>query len=90
MAKIDIDNDGKADFSITLPNIVMILGGVISLVSSYYMLDSKIEKAMVNPPQEVVKRDLDALKNETDLKLQKLEKQIEDLNHNLTTYYKRK
>jgi len=90
MAKVDIDGDGKADFSITLPNVIMLVGGLISLVSSYYMLDSKIEKAMVNPPQEVVKKDLQALEKETDLKLQKLEKQIEDLNLNLTTYYKRK
>jgi len=90
MAKVDIDGDGKADFSITLPNVIMLVGGLISLVSSYYMLDNKIEKAMVNPPQEVVKKDLQALEKETDLKLQKLEKQIEDLNLNLTTYYKRK
>jgi hypothetical protein len=78
MAKIDIDGDGKADFSISLPNIVMIVGGIVSIVSSYYMLDAKIQKAMVSPPQEVSQKDLKYLKDEEDLKIDKLEKQIED------------
>jgi hypothetical protein len=78
MAKIDIDGDGKADFSISLPNIVMIVGGIVSIVSSYCMLDAKIQKAMVSPPQEVSQKDLKYLKDEEDLKIDKLEKQIED------------
>lgn len=78
MAKVDIDGDGKADFSISLPNIVMIVGGIVSIVSSYYMLDAKIQKAMVSPPQEVSQKDLKYLKDEEDLKIDKLEKQIED------------
>lgn len=78
MAKIDIDGDGKADFSISLPNIVMIVGGIVSIVSSYYMLDAKIQKAMVSPTQEVSQKDLKYLKDEEDLKIDKLEKQIED------------
>ena len=72
MAKIDIDGDGKADFSISLPNIVMIVGGIVSIVSSYYMLDAKIQKAMVSPPQEVSQKDLKYLKDEEDLKIEKL------------------
>jgi len=78
MAKVDIDGDGKADFSISLPNIVMIVGGIVSIVSSYYMLDAKIQDAMVSPPQEVSQKDLKYLKDEEDLKIDKLEKQIED------------
>jgi hypothetical protein len=97
MAKIDIDGDGKADFSISLPNIVMIVGGIVSIVSSYYMLDAKIQKAMVSPPQEVSQKDLKYLKDEEDLKIDKLEKQIEDnkemiksLELELRNNYKRK
>jgi len=97
MAKIDIDGDGKPDFSLSLPNIVMILGGIVSLVSSYYMLDSKIEQAMKSPAQEVVQRDIDGLKNELDFRFDKIEKELEDekqhvkeLEVELRTQYKRK
>jgi hypothetical protein len=97
MAKVDIDGDGKADFSISLPNIVMIVGGIVSIVSSYYMLDSKIQEAMASPVQEVSQKDLKYLKNEEDLKIEKLEKDIEDnkkyieaLEVELRTQYKRK
>jgi len=97
MAKIDLDGDGKADFSISLPNIVMLLGGIVSIVSSYFMLNSKIEKAMISPIQEVSQKDLKYLKDEEDLKIMKLEKDIEDnkgyikaLEIELRTQYKRK
>ncbi len=97
MPKVDVDGDGKPDFSITMPNIFMILGGIVSLVSSYYMLDSKIEKAMHEPVQEVVQKDIDGLRVEMDLRLDKLEKQVEDdlerlkdLENELRTHYKRR
>ncbi len=97
MAKIDLDGDGKADFSISLPNIVMLLGGIVSIVSSYFMLNSKIEKAMISPIQEVSQKDLKYLKDEEDLKIMKLEKDIDDnkgyikaLEIELRTQYKRK
>jgi hypothetical protein len=97
MAKIDIDGDGKPDFSLSLPNIVMIVGGIVSLVSSYYMLDNKIEQAMKSPVQEVVRRDIDGLKNEIDFRFEKIEKELEDekqhvkeLEVELRTQYKRK
>lgn len=97
MAKIDIDGDGKPDFSLSLPNIVMIVGGIVSLVSGYYMLDNKIEQAMKSPVQEVVQRDIDGLKNEIDFRFEKIEKELEDekqhvkeLEVELRTQYKRK
>ena len=97
MAKIDIDGDGKPDFSLSLPNIVMIIGGIVSLVSSYYMLDNKIEQAMKSPVQEVVQRNIDGLKNEIDFRFEKIEKELEDekqhvkeLEVELRTQYKRK
>ena len=97
MAKIDFDGDGRADFSISLANIVMLLGGIVSIVSSYFMLNSKIEKAMISPIQEVSQKDLKYLKDEEDLKIMKLEKDIDDnkgyikaLEIELRTQYKRK
>lgn len=97
MAKVDFDGDGKADFSVSLPNIVMILGGIVSVVSSYFMLNSKIDRAMQLPAQEVSQKDLKYLKDEEDLKIMKLEKDIEDnkgyikaLEIELRTQYKRK
>lgn len=97
MAKVDLDGDGIADFSVSLPNIVMILGGIVSLVSSYFMLDAKINKAMQLPEQEVSQKDLRYLKDEEDLKILKLEKEIEDnkgyikaLEIELRTQYRRK
>jgi hypothetical protein len=97
MAKVDLDGDGIADFSVSLPNIVMILGGIVSLVSSYFMLDAKIDKAMQLPAQEVSQKDLRYLKDEEDLKILKLEKDIDDnkgyikaLEIELRTQYRRK
>lgn len=97
MAKVDLDGDGIADFSVSLPNIVMILGGIVSLVSSYFMLDAKINKAMQLPAQEVSQKDLRYLKDEEDLKILKLEKDIDDnkgyikaLEIELRTQYRRK
>jgi chaperonin cofactor prefoldin len=61
------------------------------------MLDSKIEKAMQEPAQEVVQKDIDGLRVEMDLRLDKLEKQVEDekerlkdLETELRTQYKRR
>jgi|TARA_X000001382_G_scaffold129629_1_gene122137 hypothetical protein len=97
MAKVDIDGDGKPDFSISLPNIIMIFGGLVSVISSYFMLNAKIDKAMQLPLQEVSQKDLMYLKEEEDLKIEKLEKEIEDnkgyiksLEIELRTQYKRK
>tara|TARA_X000001382_G_scaffold114309_1_gene92574 strand:- start:182 stop:475 length:294 start_codon:yes stop_codon:yes gene_type:complete len=97
MAKVDLDGDGIADFSVSLPNIVMMLGGIVSLVSSYFMLDAKINKAMQLPAQEVSQKDLRYLKDEEDLKILKLEKDIDDnkgyikaLEIELRTQYRRK
>lgn len=75
----------------------MILGGIVSLVSSYFMLDAKINKAMQLPAQEVSQKDLRYLKDEEDLKILKLEKDIDDnkgyikaLEIELRTQYRRK
>lgn len=43
MAKIDLDGDGRADVSISVPQIVTLLAMFASIVGSYYTLSAKIE-----------------------------------------------
>ena len=42
MSKIDLDGDGKADISISLPQIVMIASLFASVIGSYYTLNNRI------------------------------------------------
>ena len=41
-SNIDINGDGKADFSISLPQIIMIASLFASVIGSYYTLNSRI------------------------------------------------
>ena len=82
MAKVDIDGDGKADFSLSLANIVMIITMIISLVGSYYTLNGKIaileievEKAKELPPQKISEKEID-------LKFELLQNEINDIKQN--------
>jgi hypothetical protein len=82
MAKVDIDGDGKADFSLSLSNIVMIVTMIISVVGSYYTLNSKIaileievEEAKTLPPQKISEKELD-------LKFELLQNEINDIKQN--------
>lgn len=43
MAKIDIDGDGKADFSINISQIITLGALFVSIIGSYYTLSAKIE-----------------------------------------------
>lgn len=43
MSKIDIDGDGKADFSVSPMQIISFLAMFASIVGSYYTLSGKIE-----------------------------------------------
>tara|TARA_R110000787_G_scaffold247506_1_gene353049 strand:- start:810 stop:1070 length:261 start_codon:yes stop_codon:yes gene_type:complete len=82
MANVDIDGDGKADFSLSLANIVMIVTMIISLVGSYYTLNNKIaileievEKAKELPPQKISEKEID-------LKFELLQNEIKDIKQN--------
>jgi len=97
MAKIDIDGDGKADFSINITQIIAIATIFASIIGSYYTLSAKVEKAMLMPPTEVSKKDLDALRTEYDLKIEKVQIQasenmdeIKSLGRELRNNYKLK
>ena len=43
MAKIDVNGDGVADVSISIPQIVTLLAMFASIIGSYYSLSAKIE-----------------------------------------------
>ena len=79
MAKIDIDGDGKPDFTINISQIIAIGTIFVSMIGSYYTLKNKIEQLEVKvkkaeslPQQEVNAKDIDALKVEYDLKIEKV------------------
>ena len=42
MPKIDINNDGKADFQISVPQIITMLAIFASIIGSYYTLNARI------------------------------------------------
>ena len=82
MPKVDIDGDGKADFSLSLANIVMLVTMIVSLVGSYYTLNSKIaileievEEAKTLPPQKISEKEID-------LKFELLQNEIKDIKQN--------
>ncbi|MDC0390785.1 hypothetical protein OAM64_04275 [Candidatus Thioglobus sp.] len=43
MAKFDINNDGKADFSVSVPQIITILAMFASIIGSYYTLNARVD-----------------------------------------------
>jgi len=47
MAKIDLDGDGKADVSISIPQIITIAALFTSIVGSYYTLNARVEAVEV-------------------------------------------
>lgn len=79
MARIDINGDGKADFSVNITQIIALGTLIVSIAGSYYNLKQKIEKneiaiqrAMEMPKQEVGVKDVEAMKREIDLKIEKV------------------
>ena len=42
--KVDINNDGKADFSINITQIIAVASLFASIIGSYYTLKAKIEQ----------------------------------------------
>ena len=85
MAGIDWNRDGKVDFDISLPQVITVLTLIGSLIGSYYSLqnkiselDSRIKRAEELPAQEISKKDIDALRIEYDLKIEKVEIQAKE------------
>ena len=77
--KIDINNDGIPDFEISIMQIITIIGMFVSLIATYYVqkgridaLEIRVEQAMEQPKQEIGTKDIEALKIEYDLKIEKV------------------
>lgn len=93
MAKIDIDGDGKPDISLNVSQLISIGVLFASIIGSYYTTKSKIEvlekevqKAMEMPKSEVSKKDMDAMKREVDLEIEKVAIQAKENMDNLKDF----
>ena len=95
MAGIDWNRDGKVDFNISLPQVITVLTVIASIIGSYYSLqnkiselDARIKRAEELPAQEVSVKDVDALKVEYDLKIEKVAVQAKENMDNLHDFEK--
>lgn len=77
--KVDVDGDGRPDITISISQIITIFGLFASIIGSFYIqkgridaLEIKVEQAMQMPKQEIGSKDIDALKREYDLKIEKV------------------
>lgn len=103
MPGIDINNDGKADFSINITQIITVVTLIVSMAGSYYSLkgridamEVKVEQAMQMPKQEIGTKDMEAMQREIDLKIDKVSVQasenmeeIKSVAREMRTQYKR-
>ena len=103
MPGIDINNDGKADFSINITQIITVVTLIVSMAGSYYSLkgridamEVKVEQAMQMPKQEIGTKDMEAVQREIDLKIDKVSVQasenmeeIKSVAREMRTQYKR-
>ena len=84
---LDIDNDGKPDFSLDLKTIILVVGGIVSLTMTYSTLTKQIELnkqeievAKKLPPQQshdLLEQKIQFLENKIDVESKRLDK-IED------------
>lgn len=91
MSKIDINGDGKADISISLPQIITIAAMFASIIGSYYTLSNKtqvledeVAKLKYNQKEYTWKaqRALEADVKELELEMRAFMKDIEYLQKN--------
>ena len=95
MAGIDWNRDGKVDFNVSLPQVITVLTVIASMIGSYYSLenkiselDTRIKRAEELPEQEVSIKDIDGLKVEYNLKIEKVAVQAKENMDNLHDFEK--
>lgn len=83
---IDIDSDGVPDLNLDLKTLILLIGGIASLIFTYTTLQSDIEKAKKLPPHEdhskinqqiqFFENKLESLEKQHDRRLDNLEKKV--------------
>ena len=71
---IDIDSDGKPDLNLDVKTLILLIGGISSLIFTYTTLQTEIESAKLLPPaQDIskVEQRIEFLEN----KIENIEKQ---------------
>ena len=83
---VDIDGDGTPDVKVTLKEIILVIGGIISLVMTYTTLQAEIEEAKKLPPHEdhskidqqmkFLENKLESIEKQHDRRLDNLENKV--------------
>ena len=83
---VDIDGDGIPDVKVTLKEIILVIGGIISLVMTYTTLQAEIEEAKKLPPHEdhskidqqmkFLENKLESIEKQHDRRLDNLENKV--------------
>tara|TARA_R100000700_G_C3116379_1_gene107194 strand:- start:62 stop:346 length:285 start_codon:yes stop_codon:yes gene_type:complete len=68
---VDIDSDGKPDFNLDLKTLILLIGGISSLIFTYTTLQADIEDAKALPPAQDISK--------VEQKIEFLENKIENL-----------
>ena len=53
---IDIDSDGKPDLNLDLKTLILLIGGISSLIFTYTTLQTEIESAKLLPPAQDISK----------------------------------
>tara|TARA_Y100001937_G_scaffold53867_1_gene74380 strand:+ start:213 stop:497 length:285 start_codon:yes stop_codon:yes gene_type:complete len=68
---LDIDSDGKPDLNLDLKTLLLLIGGIASLIFTYTTLQNDIAQAKLLPPQQDISK--------LEQKIQFLENKIENI-----------
>lgn len=68
---LDIDSDGKPDLNLDLKTLILLIGGISSLIFTYTTLQSEIESAKLLPPAQDISK--------VEQKIEFLENKIENI-----------
>tara|TARA_R100001460_G_scaffold64_3_gene261 strand:+ start:405 stop:689 length:285 start_codon:yes stop_codon:yes gene_type:complete len=68
---VDIDSDGKPDLNLDLKTLILLIGGISSLIFTYTTLQTEIESAKLLPPAQDISK--------VEQKIEFLENKIENI-----------
>jgi hypothetical protein len=76
---VDVDGDGKPDFSLTLKTVAMIVAAVFTLGSMYVKLQMDIDDAKLLPPASIDRTEYDLRQKWFEDHIEDLEDDVKDL-----------